>query len=85
MKKKSGKPNFNTKIIPFEKSHKAGNCERGDPLRFFNIHSVAKYQKNERRTLWGHLKNFEKKVSQSRKGGRGSLISSTFNSSKGNF
>ena len=23
------KPNFKTKIIPFEKSHKAENCERG--------------------------------------------------------
>ena len=34
------KPNFNTKMTPFEKSHNAGNCERGDPLGFFNIHSV---------------------------------------------
>ena len=41
------KPNFNTKINPFEKSHNAGNRERGDPLRFFNIHSVAKCQKIE--------------------------------------
>ena len=32
--------------------------ERGDPLRFFNIHSVAKHQKNAGGTLWG--KNFEK-------------------------
>ena len=47
------KPNFETKIIPFEKSHNTGNCERGDFLRFFNIHSVAKFLKeNEGRTLW---------------------------------
>ena len=38
-----------------------------DPLGFFNIRSLAKYQKIERRTLWGHLKNFEKKVSQPKK------------------
>ena len=36
--------------------------ERGDPLRFFNIHSVAKHQKNAGGTLWG--KNFEKKNSE---------------------
>ena len=41
------KPYFNSKIIRFEKCHNAGNCERGDPLRFFNIHSVAKFQKIE--------------------------------------
>ena len=34
--------------------------ERGDPLRFFNIHSVAKHQKNAGGTLWG--KKFEKKI-----------------------
>ena len=34
--------------------------ERRDPLRFFNIHSVAKHQKNAGGTLWG--KNFEKKI-----------------------
>ena len=27
--------------------------ERGDPLGFFNIHSVAKHQKKCRGTLWG--------------------------------
>ena len=26
--------------------------ERGDPLGFFNIHSVAKHQKNAGGTLW---------------------------------
>ena len=50
---------FNSLIVP--KILKKG------PFGIFNIRSVAKYQKNERRTLWGHIKNFEKKVSQSRK------------------
>ena len=36
------------------------------PFAIFNTRSVANYQKNERRTLWGHFKNFEK-VAQSRK------------------
>ena len=39
--------------------------ERGDPLGFFNIHSVAKQQKKMKGTLWGKI--FRKKVSQSRK------------------
>ena len=29
--------------------------ERGDPLGFFNIHSVAKHQKNAGGTLWGKI------------------------------
>ena len=40
--------------------------ERGDPLGFFNIHSVAKHQKNAGGTLWGKI-FFRKKVSQCRK------------------
>ena len=43
--------------------------ERGDPLGFFNIHSVAKHQKNAGGTLWE--KKFERKVSQCRKNERG--------------
>ena len=43
------KPNFETKIIPFEKSHNAENCKT-EHLRFFNIHSVAKFQKKWRGT-----------------------------------
>ena len=31
-----------------KKSHNAKKTERGDPLKFFNIHSVRKYQKIER-------------------------------------
>ena len=51
-------PNFKTKIIHFEKAHKAENC-KGGPLRFFNIHSVAKFQKNRMGTL-ETLKTFRK-------------------------
>ena len=52
------------KKILKKKSHNAGKNERG-PLGFFNIHSVAKLQKNEGRTLWGYF--FEKDVTQCRK------------------
>ena len=41
--------------------------KKRDPLGFFNIRSLAKYQKIERRTLWGHLKNFEKKSHKAEK------------------
>ena len=37
--------------------------ERGDPLGFSNIHSVAKHRKIEGGTLWG--KNFPEKKSRS--------------------
>ena len=33
--------------IFLKKSHNAEKTERGDPLGFFNIHSVGKYQKIE--------------------------------------
>ena len=36
----------------------ARNCERGDPLRFFNIHSVAKLQKIEGRLFGVFNKKF---------------------------
>ena len=63
--KKLSKKNKNEN---FEQSHSTENCEkRGDPLGFFNILSVAKYQKIERRSLWGHLKNFEKKSHKAEK------------------
>ena len=54
--------NFNTKIIPFVKSHNAENCERvlRDPLRFFNTHSVAKFRKIEG-GLFGVFKKISKK------------------------
>ena len=66
MRRESQK-NFRKKTKMRILTHSAENSEkRGDPSGFFNILSVAKYQKIERRTLWGHLKNFEK-VSQSRK------------------
>ena len=67
--------NFNTKIIPFVKSHNAENCERGDPLRFLipillqnfeklkghSLESLKKFRKN--RNFNGSLivpKNLEK-------------------------
>ena len=45
--------------------------QKGDPLGFINIHSVAKYQKTRRGSLWGHEKIFEEKHSaeKNRKGG----------------
>ena len=57
------KPNFTTKLIPFEKSHKAENFKRGPFEIFFTIHSFAKLQKNEggRGAFWSLQKNFEKK------------------------
>ena len=36
----------------FQQSHSAEKSERRDPLGFFNIRSVSKYQKNEGRNLW---------------------------------
>ena len=60
------KPNLNTKIIPFEKCHNAGNCERGDPLRFFNIHSVAKFQKIEGGLFGVFIKKISKKKQKMR-------------------
>ena len=35
----------------FQQSHSAGKSDRRDPLGFFTIRSVAKYQKNEGRNL----------------------------------
>ena len=48
-----------------KKSHNAEKTERGDPLGFFNIHSVGKYKKMKVDPLVKNL--FTKKVSQSRK------------------
>ena len=58
------------KIEKFERSHSAEKVERGEPLRFFNIHSVANYQKIQVRALWRHRKIFEKKSHKAKKGGR---------------
>ena len=35
------------KFVQEKKSHNAEKTENGDPLGFFNIHSVAKHQKIE--------------------------------------
>ena len=50
--------------------------ERGNPLGFSNIHSVAKHQKKARGTLWGKIpkKNSEKNVSQCRKKLKGGTL-----------
>ena len=49
--------------------------ERGDPLRFFNILSVAKHQKKCRGTLWGKFFFRKKKSSSAEKMKGGSLWS----------
>ena len=50
--------------------------ERGDPLGFFNIHSVAKHQKNAGGTLWGKFFFRKKSLSVPKKNERGeSLVS----------
>ena len=48
-------------------SHSAEKSERGDPLGFINIYSVAKYEKTRRGSLLRHWNFFEKKVAQCRK------------------
>ena len=53
---------FNSLIVP--------KNVKGGPLGFFNIHSVAKQQKNRRGALLKLRKNSKKK-SQNRKKGRG--------------
>ena len=45
------------------KSHNAEKLKEGDPLRFFNIHSVAKHEKIEENKNF----HFRKKISQCRK------------------
>ena len=50
--------------------------ERGDPLGFFNIHSVAKHQKNAGGTLWGKIFFRKKSLAVPKKNERGeSLVS----------
>ena len=49
MKKIEENKNFHFR----EKISQCRKTERGDPLGFFNIHSVAKFQKIAGGTLWG--------------------------------
>ena len=50
--------------------------ERGDPLGFFNIHSVARHQTNAGGTLWGKIFFRKKKFRSAEKNERGeSLVS----------
>ena len=44
--------------------------ERGDPLRFFNIHSVAKHEKIEENKKF----HFREKISQCRKKLKGGTL-----------
>ena len=46
MRRESLKNFTNQKNENFKQSHSAENSEKRDPLGFFNIRSVAKYQKN---------------------------------------
>ena len=55
-----------TKNIHFENSHYAENCKKGDRLRLFNIHSVAKYQKLKGNPI-ETLKKFRKKSHKAEK------------------
>ena len=65
-----------TKIFIFgKKPHNAEKTERGDPLGFFNIHSVAKHQKNARGTLWGKIFVSKKSLAVPKKMKGGSLWS----------
>ena len=57
----------------FEQGHSAEKCKRGDPLRFFDIHCVAKHQKKLKGGgLWGknfNPKSFKKSHSSEKKWG----------------
>ena len=64
---------FSKKMRIF-KSHSAEKSERRDPFEFFNVRSVAKYQKNEGRTL-GDIKKFSKISLKKPKRGRGVSLS----------
>ena len=49
----------------FEQCHSAKKCKRGDPLRFFDIHCVAKHQKKLKGGPFGEKISIQK-VSKSR-------------------
>ena len=57
-------------IEKFTQSHSAKTIERGDPLGFFNIHSVANYQQIQGGPFGDISKKNRKKVTQSRKRGK---------------
>ena len=61
--------NFFTEI--FEQCHSAEKCKRGDPLRFFDIHCVAKHQKKLKGDPLGknlNPKSFKKSHSSEKSG-----------------
>ena len=49
----------------FEQCHSAEKCKKGDPLRFFDIHCVAKHQKKLKGGPFGEKISIQK-VSKSR-------------------
>ena len=55
------KPNFKTKIITFEKSHKAENCERGVLWDFLTSILLRYFKKIEGGPFGDPSKNFRKK------------------------
>ena len=64
--KKLKKTNFHFR----EKVSQCRKTERGDPLRFFNIHSVAKHEKIEENKNF----HFREKISQCRKKLKGGTL-----------
>ena len=44
----------------FEQCHSAEKCKRGDPLRFFDIHCVAKHQKKLKEGPFGEKISIQK-------------------------
>ena len=65
----TGYKNFFSKkdfvLFSLEKCRIVPKNEKGDPLGFINIHSVAKYQKTRRGNSFEALKKFRKKISHS--------------------
>ena len=58
---------FRKRKLRIFKSHSAEKSERRDPLGFFNICSVAKYQKKLKGGSFGDIKTFEKKSHKAEK------------------
>ena len=60
------KPNFRTKIIPFEKSHNAENCKRG-PFEIFSTSILLQNFKKKKGNPLQTLKNFRKSLTKPKK------------------
>ena len=55
-------------------SHSPEKCEKGDPLGFINIYSVAKYEKTRRGYPFETLKIFRIKIAQCQKKSKGGTL-----------